>query len=186
MYFKWSSCELHMKFICNYVWNIEVAMIFICISFEVHMTHRPELSNEISYEWYEPSVVHFLQGYCTGTGINIRLPIASKATLKDMGRYVTIDDKATTNKAKQNRAHTFNKCWCNQFPQTDFSVSVNMCIYYYYLYYYTPRNEVRGGGYIGFTLSVHLSVRLSVNFSCPPCSIYSSGWILSIFGTNDQ
>ena len=57
MYFKWSSCELHMKFICNYVWNIEVAMIFICISFEVHMTHRPELSNEISYEWYEPSVV---------------------------------------------------------------------------------------------------------------------------------
>ena len=59
MYFKWSSCELHMKFICNYVWNIEVAMIFICISFEVHMTHRPELSNEISYEWYEPSVVHW-------------------------------------------------------------------------------------------------------------------------------
>ena len=57
MYFKWSSCELHMKFICNYVWNIEVAMIFICISFEVHMTHRPELSNEISYEWYEPSIV---------------------------------------------------------------------------------------------------------------------------------
>ena len=60
MYFKWSSCELHMKFICNYVWNIEVAMIFICISFEVHMTHRPELSNEISYEWYEPSVVQKL------------------------------------------------------------------------------------------------------------------------------
>ena len=60
MYFKWSSCELHMKFICNYVWNIEVAMIFICISFEVHMTHRPELSNEISYEWYEPSVVHLI------------------------------------------------------------------------------------------------------------------------------
>ena len=57
MYFKWSSCELHMKFICNYVWNIEVAMIFICISFEVNRTHRPELSNEISYEWYEPSVV---------------------------------------------------------------------------------------------------------------------------------
>ena len=59
MYFKWSSCELHMKFICNYVWNIEVAMIFICLSFEVHMTHRPELSNEISYEWYEPSVVSY-------------------------------------------------------------------------------------------------------------------------------
>ena len=30
------------------------------------------------------------------------------------------------------------------------------------------------------------SVRLSVNISCPPCSIYSSGGILSIFGTNDQ
>ena len=55
--------------------------------------------------------------------------------------------------------------------------------------------------YIGFTLSVCPSVRLSVclsglsvclsvclsvNLSCPPCSIYSSGWILSIFGTNDQ
>ena len=43
-----------------------------------------------------------------------------------------------------------------------------------------------GGGYIGFTLSVCLSVCLSVNLSCPPCSIYSSGWILSIFGTNDH
>ena len=61
---------------------------------------------------------------------------------------------------------------------------------------YTPRNEVRGGyiytpatklgGYIGFSLSVCPSVCLSVNLSCPPCSIYSSGWILSIFGTNDH
>ena len=37
-------------------------------------------------------------------------------------------------------------------------------------------------------LSVCPSVRLSVcplTFSCPPCSIYSSWWILSIFGTND-
>ena len=36
---------------------------------------------------------------------------------------------------------------------------------------------------------VCLSVCLSVcplTFSCPPCSIYSSRWILSIFGTNDQ
>ena len=65
MYFKWSSCELHMKFICNYVWNIEVAMIFICISFEIHMTHRPELSNEISYEWYEPSVVEYTLWGCS-------------------------------------------------------------------------------------------------------------------------
>ena len=51
--------------------------------------------------------------------------------------------------------------------------------------FYTLRNEV-SGGYIGFTLSVRLSVCLSVNLSCPPCSIYSSGWILSIFGTNDH
>ena len=35
-------------------------------------------------------------------------------------------------------------------------------------------------------LSVCPSVCLSVNLSCPPCSIYSSGWILSIFGTNDH
>ena len=42
------------------------------------------------------------------------------------------------------------------------------------------------GGYIGFILSVCPSVCLSVNVSCPPCSIYSSGWILSIFGANDQ
>ena len=34
--------------------------------------------------------------------------------------------------------------------------------------------------------SVHPSVCLSINISCPPCSIYSSGWILSILGTNDQ
>ena len=33
---------------------------------------------------------------------------------------------------------------------------------------------------------LRLSVCLSVNLSCPPCSIYSSGWILSIFGTNDH
>ena len=41
-----------------------------------------------------------------------------------------------------------------------------------------------GGGYIGFTLSVwsvFLSVCPSVNLLCPPCNIYSSGWILSIF-----
>ena len=34
--------------------------------------------------------------------------------------------------------------------------------------------------------SVCLSVCLFVNFLCLPCSIYSSGWILSIFGTNDH
>ena len=56
-------------------------------------------------------------------------------------------------------------------------------------YNYTPRNEVRGGILDSACLSVRLSVCPSVcplTFSCPPCSIYSSGWILSIFGTNDQ
>ena len=47
--------------------------------------------------------------------------------------------------------------------------------------YYTPRNEVRGVYWIHL---VCLSVCLSVNHSCPPCSIYSSGRILPIFGTN--
>ena len=51
--------------------------------------------------------------------------------------------------------------------------------------YYTPRNEVRGGILDSACLSVRLSV-CPLTFSCPPCSIYSSGWILSIFGTNDQ
>ena len=50
----------------------------------------------------------------------------------------------------------------------------------HHIIFYTPATKL--GGYIGFTLSV----RLSVNLSCPPCSIYSSGWILSIFGTNDH
>ena len=53
---------------------------------------------------------------------------------------------------------------------------------------YPPHNEVVGG-YIGFTPSVRPSVCLSVRPSripCPLCSIYSSAWILSIFGTNDQ
>ena len=45
---------------------------------------------------------------------------------------------------------------------------------------YPPHNEVVGG-YIGFTPSVCPS-----RIPCPLCSIYSSGWILSIFGTNDQ
>ena len=57
-----------------------------------------------------------------------------------------------------------------------------------------PRNEVRRGILDTPCLSVRLSVRpsvclsvcLSVNLLCPPCSIYSSGWILSIFGTNDH
>ena len=44
--------------------------------------------------------------------------------------------------------------------------------------------KLGGGG--GILDSPCLSVCLSVNLSCPPCSIYSSGWILSIFGTNVQ
>ena len=58
---------------------------------------------------------------------------------------------------------------------------------------YTSRNEVSGGGGVGgggwgvcWIHPVCPSVCLSVNLSCPPCSIYSSGWILSIFGTNNQ
>ena len=52
---------------------------------------------------------------------------------------------------------------------------------------YTYRNEVRGVYWIHpVCLSVCLSVCLCVNLSCPPCSIYNSRWILSIFGTNDQ
>ena len=48
-------------------------------------------------------------------------------------------------------------------------------------YYHTPRNEVY------WIHPVCLSVCLFVKLSCPPCSIYSSGWwILCIFGTNDQ
>ena len=47
-----------------------------------------------------------------------------------------------------------------------------------------PNNEVVGG-YIGFTPSVCLSVRLS-RLPCPLCNIYSSGWILSILATNDH
>ena len=43
-----------------------------------------------------------------------------------------------------------------------------------------------GGGILDSPcLSVCLSVRLSVILSCPPCSIYSSRWVLSIFGAND-
>ena len=51
---------------------------------------------------------------------------------------------------------------------------------------YPPNNEVVGG-YIGFTLSVRLSVRPSVRLSrllCLLCNIYSSGWLLSILATN--
>ena len=44
----------------------------------------------------------------------------------------------------------------------------------------------RGGFTLSVCLSVHLSVCLCVNLLCSPCTIYSSGWILSIFGTNDQ
>ena len=50
-----------------------------------------------------------------------------------------------------------------------------------------PPNEVvwGGGGYTCFTPSVCPSVRPS-RMPCPLCNIYSSGWILSILGTNDH
>ena len=83
-------------------------------------------------------------------------------------------------------------CWVNKIKQiVPFSHTTHLKsdVYLY------PRNEVRGGGVnwihpVCFCPSVCPSVRLilclSVNLSCPPCSSYSSGWILSIFGTNDQ
>ena len=55
---------------------------------------------------------------------------------------------------------------------------------------YTPATKLGGVYWIQpVCLSVCPSVCLSVcplTFLCPPCSIYSSGWMLSIFGTNDQ
>ena len=61
----------------------------------------------------------------------------------------------------------------------------------YNFYIFIPPATKLGGVYWiqPVCLSVCPSVRLSVcplTFSCPPCSIYSSWWILSIFGTNDQ
>ena len=50
-----------------------------------------------------------------------------------------------------------------------------------YMHHYTKLF----GGYIGFTLSVRLSVRPSVpclsRIPCPLCSFYSSGWVHFIF-----
>ena len=51
--------------------------------------------------------------------------------------------------------------------------------------YYTPRTTKLFGGYTGFTLSVHPSVRQS-RMPCPLCNIYSYEWILFILGTNDH
>ena len=50
--------------------------------------------------------------------------------------------------------------------------------------HYTPCTMNLWGGYIGFTPSIHLSVRPSVHPSripCPLCSTYSSCWIHFIF-----
>ena len=52
------------------------------------------------------------------------------------------------------------------------------------LFVILKHNEVVGG-YTGFTPSVRPSVRPS-RMPCPLCNIYSSGWILSILGTNDH
>ena len=52
--------------------------------------------------------------------------------------------------------------------------------------YYTPyTTKLLGGILVSLRPSVCLSVRPS-RIPCPLCSIYSSGWILSIFGTNGQ
>ena len=51
------------------------------------------------------------------------------------------------------------------------------------LCFYTPATKLGGVYWIH---PVCLSVCLFVNLSCLPCSICSSGWILSMFGTNDQ
>ena len=61
----------------------------------------------------------------------------------------------------------------------------------FFIFIFIPPATKLGGVYWiqPVCLSVCPSVRLSVcplTFSCPPCSIYSSWWILSIFGTNDQ
>ena len=72
----------------------------------------------------------------------------------------------------------FNDIWTKKY--------INFCLR---KMFYTPRNEVSRGGGLNLDspcLSVCLSVCMSVNLLCPPCSIYSSGWIISIFGTNDQ
>ena len=54
-----------------------------------------------------------------------------------------------------------------------------------------PTTKLGGGGILDSPCRVCLNVCLSVvclsvNLTCPPCSICSSAWILSIFGTNDQ
>ena len=50
---------------------------------------------------------------------------------------------------------------------------------------YTRRTTKLLGGYIGFTPSVRPSIRPS-RMPYPLCNVYSSGWILSILGTNDH
>ena len=65
-------------------------------------------------------------------------------------------------------------------------ISQGQMSWYYYIMDYRcvsipPHNEVVGG----ILVSLRPSVRPS-RVPCPLCSIYSSGWILSIFGTNDQ
>ena len=81
--------------------------------------------------------------------------------------------------------------WIFRFPDSNFSLALDIecklhwhiiCVYGKKLII-PPHNEVVGG-YIGFTLSVHPSVRLSIHPSripCPLCSAYSSGWIRFIF-----
>ena len=53
-------------------------------------------------------------------------------------------------------------------------------------YCYTPRTtKLLGGILVSLRPSVRPSVRLS-RLPCPLCNIYSSGWIFSIWATNDH
>ena len=77
-------------------------------------------------------------------------------------------------------------CACSELK------SVSIIIIIIFIIIIIPPATKLGGVYwiqpvcLSVCLSVRLSVCLSVNLSCPPCSIYSSWWILSIFGTNDH
>ena len=70
------------------------------------------------------------------------------------------------------------------------SVRLSVCLFHLIYIFIHPATKLVRGVYwihpVCLSVSVCLSVCPSVNLSCPPCGIYSSRWILSIFGTNDQ
>ena len=99
---------------------------------------------------------------------------------------------------KQHASCGHDKMWPDSITTyyfTSWFYSRECVVFYCYwsllLYFIIPLATKLGGVY--WIHPVCLSVRLSVcpsvcllTFACPPCSIYSSGWILSIFDTNDQ